>query len=159
MVTNELLRERSRKAREKGRDDSVYTERIAEMTKAPCTDAWLVERLTIDDTIRFMETACRNWVNFAIKHSDADDMRLALEAFRNQALTEAAASITALEAEVARLRPQVENADAVWDAKCDEVERLRKQLSKAATFIGGLTYTKRGEKLFDEIHTALGEQP
>jgi len=68
----------------------------------PRTDAGLVERLTIDDTIRFMETACRNWVNFAIKHSDADDMRLALEAFRNQALTEAAARIAALEAEVER---------------------------------------------------------
>jgi len=60
--------------------------------------------LTIDDAIRFMETACRNWENFAIKHSDADDMRLALEVFRNQALTEAAARITALDAEVARLQ-------------------------------------------------------
>lgn len=44
------------------------------------------------------------------------------------AITEAAARITALEAEVARLRPQVENADATWDAKCDEVKRLREAL-------------------------------
>jgi len=86
------------------------------------TDAGLVERLTIDDAIRFMETACRNWENFAINHDDADDMRVALEAFRKQYITEAAARITELKAEVERKDAALSDLrKAVRDLDCPDI--------------------------------------
>jgi len=107
------------------------------------TDAGLVERLTIDDAIMFMETACRNWENFAINHDDADDMRVALEAFRKQSITEAAARITALEAEVARLREAAEGAVHFSDAVAYRNDALSRSLR------GWLA----------ELSRALGQQP
>ena len=62
-----------------------------------------VERLTMDDTIRFMETAFRNWEHFEISHDDADDIRVAIEAFRKQSITNLSARVVEQDAEIARL--------------------------------------------------------
>ena len=134
-------------------DDGAIAYAPADTRPAP-EYAGLVERLTMDDAMRFMETACRNWDNFAINHDDADDMRVALENFRATALTALAERNKVLEAEVERLR------EALLDCAAP-MRILRRHAEEQGRELNGMAYTVANDVHFVKEHArkALEAQP